>query len=906
MCPSCNSFHSRDYLRTESGASVYYRLDVLARTGIADIARLPFSIKVLLESLLRHEDGIGVTRDDIIRLARYNPSKPQPFEVPFKPGRVLLQDFTGVPCMVDLAAMRDAMAALGGNPQRINPRIPVDVVIDHSLQVDVSGTPDAAACNMRLEFDRNRERYILFKWAQQAFSHVRVMPPGIGICHQVNLEYLATVVACRQQRGETVVFPDTVVGTDSHTTMINGLGVVGWGIGGIEAEAVMLGEPLVLTAPPVIGFRLLGRLSENVTATDLVLTITSMLRQRGVVGKIVEFYGSGLASISVPDRATIANMAPEYGATMGFFPVDSLTLEYLRSTGRSAAQIALVETYCKAQGLFRTDDMPDPEFQETLELDLSQVQPCVAGPSRPQDRIELTELKTAWRNTMMRPISNRGFQLPEAALRHSVRIHLGNGNEYDLRHGSVVIASITSCTNTSNPSVMLAAGLLARKAIEAGLSIKPWVKTSLAPGSRVVSAYLEKTGLLPYLEKLGFHIVGYGCATCIGNSGPLPSVIEAAIEEHRLIVTAVVSGNRNFEGRISPLVRANFLASPPLVLAFALAGTVDIDFTADPLGYTPDGRPVLLRDIWPTRHEIDALLTQALDPKLFHAVYDNGDHAFPEWKDLPGGSGDRFMWDETSLYIRKPPYFDALDREPGRITPITGARVLVLLGDSVTTDHISPAGAIRKESPAGKYLMERGVNLHEFNSYGSRRGNHEVMVRGTFASVRLRNQLAPNTEGGYTVLFPDGEVMSIYDAAARYHQRGIPTIVLAGRDYGMGSSRDWAAKGTHLLGVRAVIAESFERIHRSNLAGMGVLPLQFKTGDSVRGLGLTGKEVYSIDIDDSLKPGQEVTVAALDENGARKSFTVVCRLDTVSEVDYYRHGGILPKVLRSFLGDRPE
>ena len=901
---SLDSFQTRAELILSHGRFVYYRLAALSEHGIADVARLPFTIRIFLEALLRGEDGYTITREDILRLASYKPASPEPHELPFLPARVLLQDFTGVPCLVDLAAMRTAMHELGSDPRRINPRTPVDLIVDHSVQVDVFNRPDAFERNTSLEFERNHERYRLFRWAQQAFANVRVIPPATGICHQINLEYLASVVAQREISGKIVVFPDSVVGSDSHTTMINGLGVAGWGVGGIEAEAVMLGEQLYLTTPAVIGCKLYGQLRDDVTATDLVLTITQLFRQKGVVGKIVEFFGQGLSAISVPDRATIANMAPEYGATMAFFPVDELTLAYLRTTGRSEETRALVEAYCRSQGLFRTESTPDPVYQDIIEIDLSTVRPCVAGPSRPQDRIDLTALQPTWRQCLTRLTAERGFQKKPEDIQHSVRLQEDNGTGYALRHGAVVIASITSCTNTSNPAAMLAAGLLAKKAVAAGLTRKPWVKTSLAPGSVVVTGYLKKTGLLPYLERLGFFLVGYGCATCIGNSGPLPEAIEKAIEEQHLIVAAVVSGNRNFEGRIHPMVRANFLASPPLVVAFALAGTVDIDFAAEPLGTTAAGMHIFLRDLLPTRAEIEALLGGALDPELFHAVYDNIEQANTYWDRIPGAPGDLFPWQEHSTYIQKPPYFDALSRESGDLKPITNARVLVLLGNSVTTDHISPAGTIRADSPAGKYLISCGVQPVDFNSYGSRRGNHEVMVRGTFAHIRLRNQLAPGTEGGYTTVLPSGEVMSIYEAAGEYQKRGIPTIIIAGQDYGMGSSRDWAAKGTRLLGVRAVIAQSFERIHRSNLAGMGVLPLQFRPGEHVESLRLTGRESYSIALDATLRPGQEVLVTATSDDGSQKTFTVICRLDTPVEVDYFRHGGILPRMLRQFLSEK--
>jgi aconitate hydratase len=885
-----DSFNTRAPLETAGGTVVIHRLD-----RVADLSRLPFSIKVLLESLLRNENGVEVTADQIEALARYAPAAPEPVEVPFMPARVILQDFTGVPAVVDLAAMRDAMADLGGDPARINPQVPAALVIDHSVQVDHFASPLALAQNAEIEFERNRERYAFLRWGQQAFANFRVVPPRSGIVHQVNLEHLARVVELR----DGVAFPDSLVGTDSHTTMINGLGVLGWGVGGIEAEAAMLGQPLYMLAPEVIGFRLTGALPEGATATDLVLTVTQILRQRGVVGRFVEFYGPGLSAITLPDRATIANMAPEYGATVGFFPVDAEVLRYLRNTGREDL-VDLVERYCKAQGLFRRDDTPDPEFVETLHLELSTVQPSLAGPKRPQDRTPLAEMKAAWQRDLRSAERTRGFNLDEGQLDTRTPVTLA-GQQTELAHGSVVIAAITSCTNTSNPAVMLAAGLVAKRAVEAGLKVQPHVKTSLAPGSRVVTEYLQRTGLLGYLEQLGFHVVGYGCTTCIGNSGPLPEPVARAVEEHGLVVAGVLSGNRNFEGRINPHVRANYLASPPLVVAYALAGSVDWDPVSDPLGTGRDGRPVLLRDLWPSSAEIAELLGVAYDPNTFREVYTGIESSNAQWNAIPVPAGDRYAWDPQSSYIQRPPFFEEMSRSAGSIAPIHDARVLVLVGDSITTDHISPAGAIAADSPAGRHLVERGVEPRDFNSYGSRRGNDRVMTRGTFANIRLRNLLAPGTEGGWTTHFPTGEVTTIYEAAQRYRTAGTPTLVLAGKDYGMGSSRDWAAKGTYLLGVRAVIARSFERIHRSNLVGMGILPLELSEGESVESLGLDGRETFTLEIDDSLAPRQELELRYRKHDGSSGSFRVRCRADTPVEVEYYRNGGILHTVLRRLL-----
>ncbi|MBK6849806.1 MAG: aconitate hydratase AcnA [Proteobacteria bacterium] len=903
-----NSFGTRRTLATNAGPVAYYSLNALAEGGVADVTRLPYSIKVLLEALLRGEDGHAIGRDDVAKLCHYDPQQPGEVEIPFKPARVILQDFTGVPAVVDLAAMRSAVAALGGDPTQINPQCPVDLVIDHSVQVDAYGSPSALARNAELEFERNRERYAFLRWGQQAFRNFRVIPPASGIVHQVNLEYLAT---CVQQgvegdpaQGESVLYPDTVVGTDSHTTMINGLGVLGWGVGGIEAEAVMLGQPIYLLAPEVVGVRLVGALPGGVTATDLTLRLTQLLRAHGVVNKFVEFCGPGLAALALADRATIANMAPEYGATMGFFPVDDETLRYLRRTGRPATRLDQVERYCKEQGLFRDAQSSEPRFAAVLELDLTTIEPCVAGPKRPQDRVAVSQLREAWQRSLRAPTEQRGFGLSEAQTQQRATVSYPDGRSATLTHGSVVIAAITSCTNTSNPAVLLAAGLLAKKAVEAGLSVGPTVKTSLAPGSRVVTDYLDQTGLSPYLDALGFHTVGYGCTTCIGNSGPLPEPVVAAIEQGKLVVASVLSGNRNFEGRINPQTRANYLASPPLVVAYALAGTVDIDLEHEPLGYGREGQRVYLRDLWPTPAEIAALLDAALDPEVFRRCYDGIDQANPQWNAIPVGGGTLYAWDEASSYIQQPPFFLEMAAEPPPIAPITGARLLALLGDSVTTDHISPAGSIGKSTPAGSYLLQHGVAHQDFNSYGARRGNDRVMTRGTFANIRLRNQLAPGTEGGFTTHFPSGEVLTIFEAAQRYRYAGVPTIVVAGLDYGMGSSRDWAAKGTYLLGVRAVIARSFERIHRSNLVGMGVLPLELVGDDAEVALGLSGRELLSIAVGDDLRPRQRVRVEVRAEDGSVHGFETLCRIDTPIEIDYYRNGGILHTVLRQLLRPR--
>ena len=887
-----------------SGPAIYYRLAALEEQGIGQVSRLPFSIKVLLEAALRNNNGFEVTDEDVTRLAQWSPEPGKKQEIPFKPARVILQDFTGVPSLVDLAALRSAMKRMGGDPSLIQPSIPVDLVIDHSVQVDVFGSQAALMINAEREFERNRERYEFLRWGQAAFDNFSVVPPATGIVHQVNLEFLARGVMTAEENGETVVFPDSLVGTDSHTTMINGLGILGWGVGGIEAEAVMLGQPIYMLMPEVIGFKLTNRLPEGATATDLVLTVTEMLRKKGVVGKFVEFYGPGLSSLGLADRATIGNMAPEYGATIGFFPMDAEALRYLRYTGRDPQLVDLVEQYMKLQGLFRTDDTPDPVFTDTLELDLSTVEPSVAGPKRPQDRIELSQVKSAFEKALTAPTSERGYALSSDRLNRSATITAsrnGHQEEVELRHGAVAIAAITSCTNTSNPSVMVGAGLLAKKAVERGLTVAPHVKTSLAPGSKVVTTYLTAAGLMPYLEQLGFHVVGYGCTTCIGNSGPLPEAVAQAIEEQGLIAASVLSGNRNFEGRINPHVQANYLASPPLVVAYALAGRVDIDLTSEPLGKDRDGNDVYLRDIWPTQQEIADTIAESLKPEMFHEQYADVYTGNEMWNAIPVKDAEVYDWDPDSTYIQEPPFFIDLKPEAEPPQPITGARVLILLGDSVTTDHISPAGSIAINSPAARYLMEHGVEPRDFNSYGSRRGNDRVMVRGTFANIRIKNLLLPGSEGGVTLHLPSGEMMSVFDAAERYKAEGTPLIVIAGKEYGTGSSRDWAAKGPLLLGVRAVIAESFERIHRSNLIGMGVLPLQFLPGAEFEALGLTGREIYDIEIPDELVPGQEITVRATAFDGSVKTFQVLSRLDTAVEVGYYRNGGILHAVLRNLL-----
>ncbi len=910
---------SFDAHRTVTLAGGTYRiasLQALQERGF-QLHRLPQAIRILLENLLRHEDGQTVTADDIEALARWDRSVQGKHEIAFLPARVLLQDFTGVPAVVDLAAMRDQMVRWQKDPRLVNPLFPAELVIDHSVQVDFFGTPDAFERNVAREYERNRERYMFLRWGQQAFDNFKVVPPGKGIVHQVNLEYLARVVmrADASDGGPAWLYPDTLVGTDSHTTMVNGLGVLGWGVGGIEAEAAMLGQPLSMLIPEVIGVRLVGSLPEGATATDLVLRITELLRQYGVVGKFVEYFGPALKHLPLADRATVANMAPEYGATCGLFPIDHVSLEYLRLTGRSDEQIQLVEAYLREQGLLWSEETPEPQYTDVLELDLSTVEPSLAGPTRPQDRVPLRGVPESFEQWLQKTrgrslVATRGrggsgsvaTATAEVKPAAEVKIEL-DGAPYTLRDGSVVIAAITSCTNTSNPSVMLAAGLLARKAVELGLQSKPWVKTSLAPGSRVVTDYLRASGLLPYLEQLRFALVGYGCTTCIGNSGPLPEPVARAIEQGDLVAAAVLSGNRNFEGRVHPLVRANYLASPPLVVAYAIAGRIDIDFENEPLGVDRAGNPVFLRDIWPSQSEVRAAIEAAMDPDMFRAEYSNVFEGDERWQRLPVPEGATYRWDPDSTYVRRPPFFDGMTLEPPAVQDIRNARALVVLGDSITTDHISPAGAIPPDSPAGKYLIERGVPPAEFNTYGSRRGNHEVMMRGTFANIRLRNRLVPGTEGGWTIHLPDGEKMTIYDAAMRYQQEGVPLVVLAGKEYGSGSSRDWAAKGPRLLGVVAVLAESFERIHRSNLVGMGIVPLQFLPGESVDALGLSGKEQFDIlglaDLfHGPFEPGRTVTVVARREDGSAVQFQVKVRIDTPREADYYRHGGILQYVLR--------
>jgi aconitate hydratase len=885
-------FNARSTFDTGSGQATLYRLSALG-----NIDRLPFSIKIMLESVLRNCDGYLVTEEDVKTLANYNAKSPAPVEIPFNLARVVMQDFTGVPAVVDLAAMRAAAKRLGGDPKKINPLIPVDLVIDHSVQVDYFGSLDALKLNADVEFERNQERYEFLRWGQQAFSNFRVVPPATGIIHQVNLEFLAKVVTLR----DGIAMPDTLVGTDSHTTMINGLGVVGWGVGGIEAEAVMLGQPLYILTPKVIGMKLTGHLREGVTATDLALTVTQILRKHGVVEKFVEFYGAGLSQMSLADRATIANMAPEYGATMGYFPIDAETLNFLRRTGHNAAEIMLVERYAKEQGLFRTDATPDPEFTETLELNLADVVPSLAGPKRPQDRVALSDMKKSFENALIAPVKDRGFGLNEGDLAKKSVVK-DNGHSAEIGHGAVVIAAITSCTNTSNPSVLLAAGLVAKKAVERGLKPPTYVKTTLAPGSKVVTEYLQEAGVLPYLAQLGFDVVAYGCTTCIGNSGPLPQPVSNAVMEGNLVAAAVLSGNRNFEGRVHPIVKANYLASPPLVVAYALAGTVDIDFASEPIGTDKAGQPVMLKDLWPTQQEVSDLIASSIKPEMFAKSYGNVFDGNPQWNAIPVTGGDLYQWNETSTYIQHPPFFSEMTLNVPSIEPLSNLRVLAIFGDSVTTDHISPAGNIAEQSPAGQYLISKGVPKKDFNQYGTRRGNDRVMVRGTFANIRIKNLMVPGVEGGVTIHQPDGERMSIYDAALKYKSAGTYSVVLAGKEYGTGSSRDYAAKGPYLQGVRAVIAESFERIHRSNLVGMGILPLQFKDGQNVESLGLTGKELIEIvGLSNDLKPRQEVTVKASKDDGSIVEFKATVRIDTPIEVEYYRNGGILHTVLRKLV-----
>jgi len=904
-------FAARDTFDTGSGQAGIYRLSKLEEAGLTKIEKLPFSIRVLLESCLRNCDGYVVTEEDVKALAAWADSKgTAAVEVPFKPARVVLQDFTGVPAVVDLAAMRSAMQRLGGDPNKINPLVPADLVIDHSVQVDHFASDSALDLNIELEFSRNKERYEFLRWGQDAFDNFRVVPPGTGIVHQVNLEYLAKCVFLREDHAGKVAVPDSLVGTDSHTTMIDGLGVVGWGVGGIEAEGVMLGQPIYMLMPEVVGMKLTGKLPPGATATDLVLTVTEILRKEKVVGKFVEFFGEGVSNMSLADRATIANMSPEYGATMGFFPVDSETLEYLRRTGRTEAEIKLVERYTQEQGLFRTDDTPAPTFTQVVELDIASVEPSLAGPKRPQDRVALSAMKESFNKSLRAPVGPQGFALDDATLSSTATVE-NNGHSSEITHGAVAIAAITSCTNTSNPSVMVAAGLVAKKAVAQGLTVPSHVKTSLAPGSRVVTDYLEKAGLDGDLDAIGFQTVGYGCTTCIGNSGPLPEPVSSAVVEGNLIVSGVLSGNRNFEGRINPHVKANYLASPPLVVAYALAGTTDIDLTTEPVGEAANGEAVMLADIWPTHEEVKSVVDSCVLPEMFQNQYGDVWQKNPKWNAIEITGGELYDWNDESTYIQEPPFLVGLKREVDPITPISGARCMALLGDSTTTDHISPAGAIAKDSPAGAFLQHAGVEPRDFNSYGSRRGNDRVMTRGTFANIRIRNQLAPGTEGGVTRYLPTdsqslgaGEVMPIYDAAMKYKETHTPLIVLAGAEYGTGSSRDWAAKGTFLLGVRAVIAASYERIHRSNLVMMGVLPLEFEAGTTWQTLGLTGEETFEIaELGDDLQPRQQLKVVATAASGGSIEFTTTVRIDTPVELDYYRNGGILQTVLRKLLND---
>ena len=891
-----DSFGTRKVLTVDGESYDIFRLDQLEKAGFPNVSRLPVSLKVLLENLLRQEDNHHVTKADIEALANWDAKVKSGKEIAFMPARVLMQDLTGVPAVVDLAAMREAMKRLGGDPKKINPLAPVDLVIDHSVQVDYFGSVDAFQKNSEIEFERNVERYAFLRWGQMAFDNFRLIPPDVGICHQVNLEYLAPVVFRAKKDGAHFAYPDTVVGTDSHTPMINGLGVVGWGVGGIEAEAALLGQPIIMLIPEVIGFKLHGKLPAGATATDLVLTVVQMLRMKGVVEKFVEFYGSGLSSLSLADRATIGNMGPEYGATVGYFPIDDETLRYLKLTARDPHLIKLVETYAKEQGMFRTDATPDPMFTDSLELDLASVVPSISGPRRPQDRIALTDSKKAFAEALPSLMKTKNADKKVAVQ--------SNGDKFELKHGSVVISAITSCTNTSNPSVLIGAGLVAKKAGEKGLTTKPWVKTSLAPGSRVVTEYLKDSGLLPHLENLGFHIVGYGCTTCIGNSGPLPESVANGIQEGDLVAAAVLSGNRNFEGRIHANVRANYLASPPLVVAYALAGSMDVDFYHDSLGNDRTGQPVFLKDIWPTPQEVQDVMNKSVRQEMFKKEYSRATEGDDRWRGMPVPEGELFQWDMQSTYVREAPYFEGMGKTPNPIKPITGARALVMVGDSVTTDHISPAGSIEKNGPAARYLSNNDVLAKDYNQYGARRGNHEVMMRGTFANIRLKNMLAPGTEGGVSVHLPDKKPMSIYDAAMQYQKEGTPLIVIAGKEYGSGSSRDWAAKGPRLLGIRAAIAESYERIHRSNLIGMGIIPLVFKSGENLATLGLTGFEKFDIlGIGNDLRLRQEVTVKATADDGKTTEFHVICRIDTPAELEYYRHGGILEYVLRQLLAN---
>ncbi|MED3866351.1 aconitate hydratase AcnA [Priestia megaterium] len=894
-------FNARSSFDLNGSTYNYYRLQALEEAGLGNISKLPYSIKVLLESVLRQVDGRVITKEHVENLAKWGTKDIKDIDVPFKPSRVILQDFTGVPAVVDLASLRKAMADLGGDPDKINPEIPVDLVVDHSVQVDKAGTADSLRINMDLEFQRNTERYNFLSWAQKSFNNYRAVPPATGIVHQVNLEYLANVVHAVEEDGEFVAFPDSLVGTDSHTTMINGIGVLGWGVGGIEAEAGMLGQPSYFPVPEVIGVKLVGELPNGTTATDLALKVTQVLRQKGVVGKFVEFFGPGVAELPLADRATIANMAPEYGATCGFFPVDAEALAYMRLTGRDEKDIQVVEQYTKANGLFFTPENEDPIFTDVVEINLAEIEANLSGPKRPQDLIPLSQMQKEFKKALTAPVSNQSFGLDAKDVDKEITFKLADGSETTMKTGAIAIAAITSCTNTSNPYVLVAAGLVAKKAVEKGLDVPAYVKTSLAPGSKVVTAYLQNSGLLPYLDKIGFNIVGYGCTTCIGNSGPLEAEIEAAIADSDLLVTSVLSGNRNFEGRIHPLVKGNYLASPPLVVAYALAGTVDVDLQKDPIGIDTDGNEVFFSDIWPSQDEIKEVVSRTVTPELFRNEYERVFDDNERWNEIKTSEDALYTWENDSTYIQNPPFFEGLSEEPGEVEPLNDLRVVAKFGDSVTTDHISPAGSIAKTSPAGLYLQENGVEPKDFNSYGSRRGNHEVMMRGTFANIRIKNQVAPGTEGGWTTYWPTNDVMSIYDACMKYKEQDTGLVVLAGKDYGMGSSRDWAAKGTNLLGIKTVIAESFERIHRSNLVLMGVLPLQFKDGESADTLGLTGKETIAVAVDETVKPRDLVKVTATDEAGNKKEFEVLVRFDSEVEIDYYRHGGILQMVLRDKL-----
>ena len=887
--PAHNLFNTHRTLESDGFACTYYSLPALEEAGIGSTTTLPVSLRILLESLLRNYDGHQITEDDIVNLANWDARSPKVLEIPFKPARVVAQDFTGVPLVVDIAAMRTAVAELGGDPGMIEPLVPVDLVIDHSIQVDAYGSENAFQYNTEREFERNKERYEFLKWGQQAFEKFNIIPPSIGIVHQVNLEYLAKVVMTE----DSLAYPDTVVGTDSHTTMINGLGIVGWGVGGIEAEAAMLGQPVYILTPEVLGVHLKGELREGVTATDLVLTVTQRLRAAAVVDKFVEFFGAGVEALSLPDRATLSNMCPEYGATIGFFPPDAETMRYLRLTGRDETHVDMVEAYLKAQGIFGIPRLGDVEYSDVLEIDLAEIEPSVAGPKRPQDRIALSDVKKTFTELLTRPVAEDGFGVTD---------DVDDGN--DITHGSVVISAITSCTNTSNPSVMIGAGLLAKKAVEKGLRVPDYVKTSLAPGSRVVTEYLQNTGLLPYLEELGYNVVGYGCTTCIGNSGPLNDVVQEAIDARNLVTASVLSGNRNFEARVHPEIKANFLMSPPLVVAFGVAGRIDIDLTTEPLGHNDAGEAVYLKDIWPTRQEISEMIAAAVDQRTFRKIYESIGNQAPEWEELSGATGVLYPWNERSTYVQHPPFFEGFAREPAPISDVVDARILGIFGDSVTTDHISPAGAIAAASPTGEYLQEHGVEIRDFNTYGSRRGNDRVMSRGTFANRRVRNLMTPDVEGGYTLQYPEETQTTIYEAALHYSENEVPTVIFAGQDYGMGSSRDWAAKGPKLLGVKAVVVESFERIHRSNLIGMGILPLQFKSGENVQTLNLDGSEIISITgFAEDLQPGQMATMNIVRANGETQMTELLIRIDSPVEVEYYKHGGILDYVIRNFLSD---